>query len=532
MILGIFNKCDGSFDFMPLLFLLGAFLLGWLLKHLLGGGGGAKIDVDSAVSAAVDKANGSWSSKYQSLEAELKKFKASSSSAGIVANQSLSVDADAVARWKEKATSLEARTTQLKSEKDLIANELNSSKTKVTELNNELLNLKKELGDAKQALSNQPAPMAAAAPAPPPAVVAPKDDSEIASEYEAKIAAFRADLGAAEATNRDIRDRLHAADKKNTELELRIKTASEIASKANALEARVKDLEANAPKDNSAEWQAKLDAANKKLADAEAANKNSATEWQSKLQAAETKATDALAAKASAEANAPKDNSAEWQAKLDAANKNLADANTKYNALDAEWKAKWDALQAEKAAIPMAAAAPKADDLTKIEGVGPAIAKLLNDKGMYTFADVANGGTAKIQEALDAGGERFKMHNPMTWAQQAALARDGNWTELKRWQEEDLDGGIPKEAAPKDDLTKIEGIGPAINGLLNDAKIFSFNQLSKTSVGRLKEILEAAGERFKMHDPSTWPQQAGLAKDGNWDALQKLQDELKGGRIV
>ena len=33
-----------------------------------------------------------------------------------------------------------------------------------------------------------------------------------------------------------------------------------------------------------------------------------------------------------------------------------------------------------------------------------------------------------------------------------------------------------------------------------------------------------------MIDPSTWPEQASLAAAGEWDALQALQDELKGGR--
>ena len=37
-------------------------------------------------------------------------------------------------------------------------------------------------------------------------------------------------------------------------------------------------------------------------------------------------------------------------------------------------------------------------------------------------------------------GDAFKMHNPTTWPDQAAFARDGKWAELKKWQDE-LDGG-------------------------------------------------------------------------------------------
>ncbi|RME13236.1 MAG: 50S ribosomal protein L17, partial [Bacteroidetes bacterium] len=36
--------------------------------------------------------------------------------------------------------------------------------------------------------------------------------------------------------------------------------------------------------------------------------------------------------------------------------------------------------------------------------------------------------------------------------------------------------------------------------------------------------------RYKMHDPTTWPQQAALAAKGEWDKLAKLQKELKGGK--
>ncbi|MCB9273654.1 MAG: 50S ribosomal protein L27, partial [Lewinellaceae bacterium] len=46
----------------------------------------------------------------------------------------------------------------------------------------------------------------------------------------------------------------------------------------------------------------------------------------------------------------------------------------------------------------------------------------------------------------------------------------------------------------------------------------------------LQQILEAAGPRYKMHDPATWANQAKLAAKGEWDKLAKLQDELKGGK--
>ena len=84
--------------------------------------------------------------------------------------------------------------------------------------------------------------------------------------------------------------------------------------------------------------------------------------------------------------------------------------------------------------------------------------------------------------------------------------------------------------AKKDDLKKIEGIGPKIQSLLHAGGIHTFAKLSKTKVSVVKAILVKAGPRFQMHDPSTWAQQAGLAAKGEWTKLEKLQDKLSGGR--
>ncbi len=81
-----------------------------------------------------------------------------------------------------------------------------------------------------------------------------------------------------------------------------------------------------------------------------------------------------------------------------------------------------------------------------------------------------------------------------------------------------------------DDLKIIEGIGPKIAELLIEGGINTWKGLSEASVDRLKEILDAAGPSYQIHDPSTWPEQAGLAANGEWDVLKKLQDELDGGR--
>jgi large subunit ribosomal protein L19 len=83
-----------------------------------------------------------------------------------------------------------------------------------------------------------------------------------------------------------------------------------------------------------------------------------------------------------------------------------------------------------------------------------------------------------------------------------------------------------------DDLAKIEGIGPKISELLQDAGIGSFADLAGTDPERIKEILTAAGSNFASHDPTTWPRQAEMARDGQWKELKAWQDELDGGRVA
>ena len=83
----------------------------------------------------------------------------------------------------------------------------------------------------------------------------------------------------------------------------------------------------------------------------------------------------------------------------------------------------------------------------------------------------------------------------------------------------------------KDDLKIVEGIGPKIEELFNKAGIYSFAQLADTSVSRMKEILDKGGSRFQIHDPTTWADQAALARDGKWDELKKWQDELYKGKL-
>ncbi len=80
-----------------------------------------------------------------------------------------------------------------------------------------------------------------------------------------------------------------------------------------------------------------------------------------------------------------------------------------------------------------------------------------------------------------------------------------------------------------DDLTRIEGVGPKYRDILYEAGISTYAQLAVMSEAELVELAQAAGMRRRA-SMATWPEQARLAASGDWDGLEKLQNELSGGR--
>lgn len=80
-----------------------------------------------------------------------------------------------------------------------------------------------------------------------------------------------------------------------------------------------------------------------------------------------------------------------------------------------------------------------------------------------------------------------------------------------------------------DDLQMIEGIGPKIDALFKENGIHTFAQLSRTDIPTISTILDKGGPRFKLANPGSWAEQAGLAASGKWHELKKLQDVLVAG---
>lgn len=100
------------------------------------------------------------------------------------------------------------------------------------------------------------------------------------------------------------------------------------------------------------------------------------------------------------------------------------------------------------AAAPVEAAAPAevvtappeapADDLTRIEGIGPKVAKVLASIGITTFQALATADYNRVKQALVEAGWPYM--DPAGWMEQAKLAAEGRWEELTLLQEK-LKGG-------------------------------------------------------------------------------------------
>ena len=89
---------------------------------------------------------------------------------------------------------------------------------------------------------------------------------------------------------------------------------------------------------------------------------------------------------------------------------------------------------------------------------------------------------------------------------------------------------FPSSNGRRDDLKKIEGIGPVIEEFLKAKGLTSFAQLAAMSGDEINAVLRNAGTKFQTSDAATWPEQAALACDGRWQEFEALKKSLLGGR--
>ncbi|HNM36958.1 MAG TPA: helix-hairpin-helix domain-containing protein [Anaerolineales bacterium] len=82
------------------------------------------------------------------------------------------------------------------------------------------------------------------------------------------------------------------------------------------------------------------------------------------------------------------------------------------------------------------------DDLSKIEGIGPKVVKVLARAGITTFEELATANVDDVQNTLNKAG--LQMLNPEGWIDQAKLAVQGDWDGFEKLQKK-LKGGRKKK---------------------------------------------------------------------------------------
>jgi predicted flap endonuclease-1-like 5' DNA nuclease len=187
-------------------------------------------------------------------------------------------------------------------------------------------------------------------------------------------------------------------------------------------------------------------------------------------------------------------------------------------------------------------------NLQILEGIGPKMEGVLQNAGIRTWSDLAGQTPGRLKDLLDGFGGKYRIIDPATWPEQASLASQGRWEDLVARQRSLGSGGLEVDQVTEakvdkmlvklgivkkfkqDDLKAIEGIGPKIEGLLHKGGIKTWSDLAAAETTSLKAILDDAGTRYQMADPTTWPEQAALARDGRWNDLKEFQDLLNGGR--
>ena len=87
-----------------------------------------------------------------------------------------------------------------------------------------------------------------------------------------------------------------------------------------------------------------------------------------------------------------------------------------------------------KSVVATVIAGPR-DDLKIVEGIGPKIEELLFNAGVTTYGQLAATSVQQLKDILADAGARFAMHDPGTWSAQALLAANGEWENLKAYQD-------------------------------------------------------------------------------------------------
>ena len=151
---------------------------------------------------------------------------------------------------------------------------------------------------------------------------------------------------------------------------------------------------------------------------------------------------------------------------------------------------------------------------------------------MKTYAQLADANEVKIRGAL-AKANLTTPATATTWPMQAKFAADNDWHGLMKYNQKQSAATQAKATKSKaksgkeapaakttkpDDLTKLSGIGPRMEVILNDGQVTTYDQLAHANAKDLRLIV-AAGGALPPSSLKSWPTQAAYAIKGDWDGL-------------
>ena len=87
--------------------------------------------------------------------------------------------------------------------------------------------------------------------------------------------------------------------------------------------------------------------------------------------------------------------------------------------------------------------------------------------------------------------------------------------------------GIPAAVGDPDDLLKIKGIGPKLNGILNGLGVFRFDQIAKWTKGDVDKVDDHLAEFKNRIGREEWIPQAKLLAKGKHAEWEKLYGTAK-----
>lgn len=190
------------------------------------------------------------------------------------------------------------------------------------------------------------------------------------------------------------------------------------------------------------------------------------------------------------------------------------------------------------------------DDLTQIEGIGPFLEKKLNAINIFTFAQIATWDAATIAQVTrdiqffegriqkdDWVGQAQRLAEQKQQGLTPSLGKAAATVPAFVPPAIEISSALPGDAADlfatnpvtTDDLTQITGIDPATADILRAAGLQSYAELAKMEPATLRQLLQQYGGNANL-DPASWPAQARLALNGEWEVLRDYQETLRNNR--